>query len=155
VVAGKNPLDMASPKFWAEAFARGGAGGIYGDILSAALHGDRGGLNMAAQMAGPIPGFAGDAAGLAFNPARRQLDEMGRSHSTFGGDAVSFGRRWSPNTWFTKLAVDRLIWDKLQILIDPNYRASFRRAEQRAKKQGAGLWWAPGMSGPSHAPGVQ
>jgi hypothetical protein len=42
VVAGKDPLDMKSPKFWTEAFARGGAGGIYGDILGAAIHGDRG-----------------------------------------------------------------------------------------------------------------
>lgn len=154
VVAGKDPLSMASPKFWAEAFARGGAGGIYGDILSAALHGDRGGLNMAAQMAGPIPGFLGDAAGLAINPARREMDENGRSKATAGGDATAFARRWSPQTWYTKLAVDRLLWDKLQILLDPNYRGSFRRAEQRAKQQGSGMWWAPGMSSPDRAPGL-
>lgn len=150
VVAGKNPIDMASPKFWAEAFARGGAGGIYGDILTAGLHGDRGGLNMAAQMLGPIPGFAGDLAGLVANPARREIDESGRpSKATVGSDLTAFGRRWSPQTFYTKLAVDRLFWDKLQVLADPNYRQSFRRAEQRAKKQGTGFWWAPGTEAPS------
>lgn len=149
VVGGKTPLDMASPKFWAEAFARGGAGGIYGDILTAALHGDRGGLNMAAQMAGPIPGFLGDAAGLAINPARREFDESGRSKATFGGDVTAFGRRWSPQTWYTKLAVDRLLWDKLQILVDPNYRQSFRRSEQRLQKQGSQFWWQPGQGAPA------
>lgn len=152
VVSGKNPLDMASPKFWAEAFARGGAGGIYGDILSTALHGDRGGLNMAAQMAGPIPGFIGDAADIAFAPARRELDETGRSKRTVGGDMTAFARRWSPETWYTKLAVDRLIWDKLQVLADPNYRQSFRRAEQNQRKKGAGFWWGPGEGAPQHGP---
>jgi len=149
VVKGQTPFDMSHPKFWAEAFARGGAGGIYGDILSAALHGDRGGLNMAAQLAGPIPGFIGDAAGLAINPAKREIDENGRSRATSGGEAVAFARRWSPQTWYTKLAVDRLFWDKLQVLVDPNYRQSFRRAEQRAKKDGSGYWWAPGQPAPN------
>jgi hypothetical protein len=149
VVKGQTPFDMSHPKFWAEAFARGGAGGIYGDILSAALHGDRGGLNMAAQLAGPIPGFIGDAAGLAINPAKREIDENGRSRATSGGEAVAFARRWSPQTWYTKLAVDRLFWDKLQVLVDPNYRQSFRRAEQRAKKDGSGYWWSPGQPAPN------
>lgn len=153
VVNGKDPLDMASPKFWIEAFARGGAGSIYGDILGAAVHGDRGGLNMAAQMAGPIPGFIGDAAQLAFGPGRRAIDESGRpSKKTEAGEAVAFGRRWSPETWYTKLAVDRLMWDKLQTLVDPDYRGSFRRIEQRAQKQGSGYWWRPGDQQPDRAP---
>ncbi len=153
VANGKDPMDMASPKFWLEAFARGGAGSIYGDILGAAVHGDRGGLNMVAQMAGPIPGFVGDTAQLAFGPGRRAIDESGKpSKKTEAGDLTAFGRRWTPQTWYTKLAVDRLIWDKLQILVDPNYRASFRHVEDRAKKQGAGFWWGPGDERPERAP---
>jgi hypothetical protein len=152
VVAGKDPIDMSSPKFWLEAFARGGAGGIYGDILSAALHGERGGLNMTAQMAGPIPGFIGDVASLAVNPARREFDEHGRSRRTWGSDVSLFSQRWSPNTWYTKLAVDRMLWDKLQMTIDPDYRASFRRADANAKKQGTGFWWARGETGPARPP---
>ena len=50
--------------------------------------------------------------------------------------------------WYTKLAVDRLLSDKLQTLLDPQYRQSFRRAEDRAKKQGGGYWWGPGENRP-------
>jgi len=152
VVAGKDPLDMTNPKFWVEAFARGGAGGIYGDILSAGLHGDRGGLNMAAQMAGPIPGFIGDTAELAASPMRQLLDNTGRQ--TFAQQAFGIGKRWTPQTWFTKLAVDRLLWDKLQILVDPHYRQSFSRAQKNAQKQGSGYWFGPGEGAPSRAPNL-
>lgn len=153
VIAGKDPMDMLSPKFWVSAFARGGAGGIYGDLLSAAMYGDRGGLDMAAQMAGPIPGFAGDIAELAAAPLRRELDDTGRNtNQTFGNQAFQMGKRWTPQTWYTKLAVDRMIWDKLQTLVDKNYRQSFARAAKNAKAQGSGQWWANGSVTPNRAP---
>lgn len=146
VMRGENPLDMTSPKFWEEAWARGGAGGVYGDILSSAFQGDRSGTDIVAQLFGPVPGLVGDAAKLVTAPFRRTLfDERGqRSTSTFAGEAFGIGRRWTPNTWYTKLAVDRLFWDKLQVLLDSNYRQSFRRAAQNAQRQGrGGFWWAP------------
>jgi hypothetical protein len=153
VVAGKDPMDMKSPKFWVEAFARGGAGGIYGDILGAALHGDRGAASMVGQMAGPIPGMAGDIFSAATSPLRQALDESGKpSKSTFGKQALQGIQRHSPSTWYTKAATDRLLWDKLQMLVDPDYRQSFRRAEQNAKKHGSGLWWGPGETVPTRAP---
>jgi len=155
VVAGKDPADMRSPKFWTEAFARGGAGGIYGDILGAAIHGDRGPASMAGQMAGPVPGMFIDAAYAATSPLRSALDESGRpTKSNFGKQAVQALQRHVPNTFYTKLAVDRLLWDKLQILVDPDYRGSFRRAEQAAKKQGSGYFWGPGESSPQRTPNL-
>lgn len=156
VVSGKDPLAMDSPKFWVEAFARGGAGGIYGDILSAGLRGDRGGLNMVSQMAGPIPGFVGDVAQMGASPLRGVLDESGhQTKRTFAQEAFGIGKRWSPETWYTKLAVDRMIWDKMQVLVDPHYRQSFNRQEQRAKQHGPGFWWGPGTGAPQHAPGMK
>ncbi len=155
VVSGKDPLAMNDPGFWVRAFVRGGAGGIYGDILGAALQGNRGYGDLAAQLAGPVPGLAGDVLKLAGAPARAAIDDSGRPTSdTFGHEAFAMGKRWSPSTWYTKLAVDRLLWEKLQILIDPNYRQSFRRAEQNAKKQGSGFWWGPGDTTPQRAPDV-
>lgn len=153
VVAGKDPLDMKSPKFWTEAFARGGAGGIYGDILGAAIHGDRGPASIVGQMAGPIPGMAADIFSAATSPLRRSLDESGNvTKGSFAKEAMQGLQRHSPSTFYTKLATDRLFWEKLQMLVDPNYRQSFRRAEQAAKKQGSGYWWGPGNSEPQRAP---
>ena len=146
VVAGKDPLDMTSPKFWVQAFTRGGAGGIYGDIIAAAMQGQRSGTEIASQLLGPIPGLLGDTASLITSPVKAELDNTGRQ--TFGQQAISMARRWTPQTWYTKLAVDRLLWDKMQILVDPNYRQSFNRAEKNARKQGPGFWWAPGQPAP-------
>ena len=157
IVAGKDPRDMFNPKFWAEAFVRGGAGGIYGDILGAAFHGDgRTGTSIAAQMVGPVPGFLGDAADLAVAPARQEFDPSGRRSpgETFGNQVFQMAKRWTPQTWYSKLAVDRLIWDKLQTLVDSNYRQSFQRAERNAQKLGAGMWWEQGQSAPSRAPNL-
>jgi hypothetical protein len=155
VVGGKDPLDMKSPKFWAEAFARGGAGGIYGDVLGAAIHGDRGPASMIGQMAGPIPGMGADIFSAATAPLRNVLDESGKpSKGSFAKEAVQGLQRHSPATFYTKLATDRMFWEKLQTLVDPNYRQSFRRAEQAAKKQGSGYWWGPGESGPQRAPNL-
>ena len=146
VVAGKKPLDMTNPKFWVSAFTRGGAGGLYGDILSEALQGTRSGTEIAAQFAGPIPGLFGDTVSTVVNPLRRELEQTGRE--TTSQMAFNMAKRWTPQTWYSKLAVDRLIWDKLQVLADPHYRQSFRRAEQNAKRQGPGFWWRPGTPAP-------
>jgi hypothetical protein len=155
VVLGKDPMDMRDPKFWIRAFARGGAGGIYGDILGAAFQGDRGGLDLIAQMAGPIPGLIGDVAKTVSSPVRAAMDDKGRPISgTMAHEAFAAGKRWSPNVFYSKLAVDRLIWDKMNVLLDPNYRASFRRAEQAAKKQGSGYWWPQGDTAPARAPNL-
>ena len=155
VVAGKNPMDMADPKFWIRAFARGGAGGVYGDILGAAFEGDRGGLDLAAQMAGPVPGLIGDVLKTGTAPLRRELFDQQGQRATSGTATEAFGvaRRWTPSTFYTKLAVDRLFWDKLQVLLDPNYRQSFRRTEQNARRNGGqGFWWDPGTPAPQGPP---
>jgi hypothetical protein len=149
VLSGHDPIDMSHPKFWVEAFAKGGAGGVYGDLLAEALRGGNpgpwGGL-----AGGPIGGLATDAITAITAPAKTLIEEPGKQ--TKAGVLFNSGRRWTPNTWYTKLAVDRLLWDKLQVMLDPNYRASFTRAQQRAKKQGQGFWWSQGDSGPGRAP---
>jgi hypothetical protein len=151
VLRGEDPIPMTHPKFWVEAFAKGGAGGVYGDILAQVLRGGRSGAEYAAQMAGPIPGLIGDVATLATAPAKALLEEPEKQTKTSAMTAI--GKRWTPNTWYTKLAVDRLLWDKMQVLLDPDYRKSFRRAEQRLKNDGGrGYWFGPGQPAPQRGP---
>jgi hypothetical protein len=110
---------------------------------------------MVAQMAGPIPGMGADIFSAATSPLRQVLDESGKPiKSTFGKEALQGIQRHSPSTWYTKTAVDRMFWEKLQTLVDPDYRGSFRRAEQNARKQGSGYWWGPGVSTPNRLPNL-
>jgi DNA-directed RNA polymerase subunit H (RpoH/RPB5) len=146
VLRGENPLDMKDPKFWTEAFAKGGAGGVYGDLLAQALRGGRSGTDIAASLAGPVPGLAGDFANIATAPAKALLEQPNKQ--TKPNEMFNVARRWTPNTWYSKLVVDRMLWDKLQVLLDPNYRQSFSRSEQAAKKNSGGYWWGRGESTP-------
>jgi len=85
----------------------------------------------------------------AMAPLRHELfDKQGR-RATSGTASEVFKtlERWTPNTWYTKLAVDRLFWEELQSLLDPHWRDSFKRANQAAtRKGGAGYWFAPGAA---------
>jgi hypothetical protein len=153
IVAGKDPLDMTKPKFWTEAFVRGGAGGLYGDVLGEALRGTASAGSIS--VAGPLTGLITDVVRLAGAPIRAELDESGRpKKDTLGRQISQMGSRLTPDPFYTRLAVDRLWWNKLQTLIDPDYRGSFRRAEDRVKKQGSGFWWSPGESAPERAPNL-
>jgi hypothetical protein len=155
ILAGKNPHDMTDPKFWARAFAKGGAGGVYGDLLPDALFGDQqGGRTGAAGglIGGPVGGVLGDVSKIPFSMARHELfdKEGNRASSGPGNEIFSSLRRWTPNTWYTKLAVDRLLWDQLQTLVDPHYRQSFDRANRAATRKGeTGYWWPRGEAMPS------
>jgi hypothetical protein len=150
VLAGKDPINMSHPKFWVEAFAKGGAGGIYGDLLAEAITGGTNPGPWAGLAGGPIGGLATDAVTALAAPAKHIIEEPGKQ--TKAGAMFATARRWTPNTWYTKLAMDRLLWDKFQVLADPHYRQSFSRAQQRASKEGQGFWWSQGDSGPSRAP---
>jgi hypothetical protein len=77
-------------------------------------------------------GMLGDAGKFLASPFRQAMDQSGRpTTDTPTREALAFGKRWSPNVWYSKLAVDRLLWDKLNVLVDPNYRQSLypRRAK--------------------------
>jgi hypothetical protein len=152
ILAGKNPHDMNDPMFWVRSFAKGGGGGVYGDLLAEALGGEHKGSATAGLLGGPIGGVVGDIAGAATSPLRHEIfDQYGQKKSSGPGNEIfSSLRRWTPNTWYTKLAVDRLLWDQLQTLVDPHYRQSFDRANRAATKQGGtGYWWPRGEAAPS------
>jgi len=64
-------------------------------------------------------------------------------------------KAWTPGSslWYSKLATDRLIFDNIQMMIDPDYRSSFSRYERRMKKDfGQTFWWGPGDSAPERGP---
>jgi hypothetical protein len=144
VLYGKTPEDMNSASFWAKAFLQGGGVGIYGDLVNSSF--SRSGRSPLADLAGPIGGMAEDAARLSSGQVRK-LYEGG--DTTFGAEAVKALRRYTPGVFYSKLAVDRLIFDQIQMLVDPNYRQSFKRMERRMKQDtGQDFWWSPSKLAP-------
>lgn len=144
IVNGKTPEPMGNAAFWARSGLQSGSMGIYGDLINSSM--SRSGRSPAADIAGPVIGMTEDVARLSSAQLRRLYEG---SDATFGAELVRTARRYDPGTWYTRLAVDRLLFDQLQTLVDPDYRASFRRAERAAEKDyGQEFWWAPGNALP-------
>ncbi|MFC5356491.1 hypothetical protein [Azospirillum himalayense] len=150
ILTGKDPRDMTDPKFWLAAGLQGGGAGVFGDFLNSAL--DRGGKDFGAAAIGPV--FS-----LALNDVPRLFSSSAAAFwegepATVGSQVARFVRQNTPgaNLWYSRLVTDRAVMDTIQSLADPEYRQSFRRMEERARKDyGQRFWWRPGQA-PDRAP---
>lgn len=152
IIAGRDPQPMDSGRFWTQAFLRGGGGGMMADFVYSST--SRGGQGITEYLAGPalgsVIGAAGDAAttladGRIWTGEKRMTGKMLSQHI----------KAWVPGSslWFSKLATDRLIFDNIQAMIDPDYRKSFARFEKRMKKDyDQRFWWRPGQTLPDRPP---
>jgi hypothetical protein len=152
IAQGKDPRDMTSHRFWGAAFAQGGGSGLLGDFLYTGVSRADSSFYMA-MVGGPIGGLTDDIAKIAgLNIAA--LDDADKDRA-FGADLARFVRRNTPGTslWYTRLAVDRLLWDAVQDQVDPNAHRRWRQLERRAYRDfNQEYWWRPGQGAASRAP---
>jgi hypothetical protein len=147
---GKDPQAMDTPKFWVSAMAQCGGLGVYGDVLNASM--TKGGRSWQAEALGPLGGGLEDFFRLTSKQVRKAYEGQ---DTNFATELVKVGKRYTPGTFYTKTAVDRLLWDNLQELADPDYRGSFRRMEEKLRTEtGQQMWWSPGDNVPARAPNL-
>lgn len=150
---GKDPRDMTRATFWGAAFFQGGGAGIFGDFLNSGLNRADRGFYMAA-VGGPTAGFVDDLARLT--GGNIQATSEGKD-ANFGAEMARFVQRNTPGTsiWYTRLALDRMMWDRLHELADPNAQRRFQRIEDRAMRElNQRFWWGPGDATPDRAPSL-
>jgi hypothetical protein len=154
IINGKDPARMDTAAFWAKAVGKGGAAGYYADLLDAAMRGGGSAGDVLGALGGPVVGMMSDATKLATSPIREEFNQDQKYHqSTLGRSVISVAKRNTPNTWYTRLAVDRLLWDKLQTLVDPDYRKSWSRTDRNMQRgEGNAFFWPQGESAPTRAP---
>lgn len=152
--AGRDPRDMTDHRFWGAAFAQGGGAGIVGDFLFTAVNRADQSFYMN-MVGGPAGGLVDDVARIAGLNVTALMD--GERERAIGADLSRFLRNNAPGTtlWYTRLAMDRLIWDRLQWWADPDAGRRFRAQERRAMRDtGQEFWWAPGEDAPRRGPDV-
>ncbi len=145
---GRDPRDIADPEFWALALAKGGGLGFFGDFLLADYK--RGTGDALIKLPGPIPGFVADAWSVVNPRAALGGEEVNRAKT-----ATKFGANYTPfqNMWWLKPVSQRLIWDRLQLLADPEAERTWRQNERKLlRENGQGVWWGPGESLPRRMP---
>ena len=70
-------------------------------------------------------------------------------------ELIKFAARNVPgaNIWYSRLALERLVIERLGEMADPRAHRAYRRTQRkRLKDYNQRYWWAPGRAEPSRAP---
>lgn len=151
IANGRDPQPMDDPRFWAAAFVQGGAAGILGDFFYSGTN--RAGRSFWMTIAGPTAGLVEDAIQLTTGNIPALASE--EDDTNFGRELARFTRRYTPLTslWYTRLAMDRLMWNRMQELLDPRAPQDWRRLERRRQDEfDQDYFWAPGQTAPERGP---
>ena len=152
IVKGNDPLDMTDPAFWGKATLKGGGFGIIGDIVATGQASWGGGIP--SYVAGPVFQSLGDA----WNLTVKNAWEFATGEETnFAKELTDVGRRYTPmgQTPLIGPAMDRLLWDQLQLFLDPESAAQIKkRATARENRDGNASWWMPGSPTPDRTPNL-
>lgn len=147
---GRDPRPMTSPEFWAAAMLQGGGLGIFGDFLFTDLN--RFDRSLGETVAGPVVGFANDVRRLTLG---NLMQLPGEQPTNFGNELVGFLKRYTPagSLWYTRLALERLVFDELQGFVDPQAERRQRGLIRKYQRQlGQRYWWRPGETAPQRPP---
>jgi hypothetical protein len=152
IAAGRDPEAMDTPEFWFKAAAMGGAGGMLGDQIKTALQTKS--AQDAARGMTPTAGLIADIYSLSGGNINQGYSG---EKMNFGRESANFLRKYAlPRTFYTSLGVDRLGWDTLQRMWDPEAGGAFARIAQRSQKQtGTQYWWRPGQTEPTRPPNLE
>lgn len=150
---GKDPRPMDNVGFWAASNITGGGSGFLGDFATSGYaRGDRG---IVTAVAGPVAGLAEDVARITLPNVRQAIE--GRD-TNIGSEISRAVRYYTPgsNLWYFRAALDRMAWDQLRVLMDPDYADAFRRQERRSNRDfGNDYYWPPGVALPERAPNLE
>ncbi|MEG3618250.1 hypothetical protein V5T82_07300 [Magnetovibrio sp. PR-2] len=132
-VAGRTPRDLSKPETWQESLLRGGGLGIYGDFLFGQFN--RYGSSPLEVLTGPTIGMGSQL--LRAYGKVLEGDPEGGAELGFktGVGMVPYG-----NMFYTKLAVDYLILNEINEMINPGYKT---RMQLRAQDRGQDYWLPP------------
>jgi hypothetical protein len=161
IVQGRNPRDMADWRFWLAALSAGGGLGLLGDFAYTGLQGQsRTGHGIANFFIGPPVGLLQDTVNLVTggDPLSPAPKHDSRARANFPTRLVQFTKRYMPgnNLWYARLAMDRLVWDHVQALVDPHWQKRVRQSERAYRQNfGNGTWWHPGDNLPESGPDLE
>lgn len=147
LASGKDPANIAEPKFWFEAFLRGGGLGFYGDFLYSELNSHD--TSFIPAVVGPLATEAETVynltGGAALKAARgEKTDEV--------ANLIRWGKGNIPviNNWYTKAAWDHLVWNNLQEAASPGYLDKMTAKAEMTRN--TTYWWDPHESMPQATP---
>lgn len=150
IIKGNDPQPMDRPDFIMRAAMKGGGFGILGDIVTTGEASWGGGFG--SYIAGPIPQLMDDAWSLTISNAIQLA--MGKD-TNFASELATAGKRYTPlgQTPLIGPSMDRMLWDQLQLYLDPQSAGDMQqKAQRRENLFGNDEYWRPGQMLPARAP---
>lgn len=148
IATGKDTRDTNDVGFWMQSMLQGGGLGLFGDFM----FGDRTrAFGSKSTLASPILGTiesligAGDLAHLGTE----------KDFSKVMGDVWKIVNKEIPTVrlWYTRLLVERFLFDQVEKAINPSYDKRMRMIEKRMQKEmGQEFWWKPAETSPRRSP---
>lgn len=141
VASGREPRDFSDQRLWQDALIRGGTMGILGDLIYRGS--GRGGPGLAEALAGPTVSLLGQGARLTVG----NLQDLAEGERTnFGREGVRFLEQLIPGktAWFAQLALERLVFDEVQKMVDPRASESFAAQMRAAERRNQDFFARPG-----------
>jgi len=135
ILFGQQPRDYKDPEFWRESVFRGGGLGILEEVL-------REGLNAGTSI--KITGPVGQLGADTFNLTLGNAYEYATGQDTdFTYELYNYMRKYNivGNLWYTKLAFDRLVVERVAELMDPKIKSRVRRKIRRQRSQYGTKYW--------------
>ena len=151
VVAGKDFEDPTTIGFFLKSIDQGGSLGILSDGVRLSSQNDKG--RMAESLLGPSASMAMDVVIMLGGAGSAAIDG---DYPKIGKSIINILRSETPGrTFYTKLAIERLIFDKMEDMIRPDSYKDWRRYQRSLKKRtGQEFWWKQGETTPERFPGV-
>ena len=132
---GKNPEPVFTVDFFGKSILKGGGLSFLGDLMSALS--DPTGRSASDFISGPLLG-QGFKLGMLLTGMGNNIIEGKESTRMMEVANTLKGNIPLQNLWYSKLVVDRMLYSKLQNMIDPDY---LPRTQQRLENLGNSYWW--------------
>ena len=136
----EDPEKFFTPKLLLHSFMQGGGMGLFGDFLL--RDASRFGRGPVTEALGPMVGLMDDV----FRATKGNFDKsLSGEDPNFLRDTFRITKRNIPvvgSLWYTRLALERLILDNIERLIDPRFDSKMRERERKIfKEKGEKYWW--------------
>ncbi len=135
VANGKNPEPVFTPDFFGKSLLKGGGLSFLGDLMSALS--DPTGRSASDFISGPLLGQSMKLGMLLTGMGNNFI--QGKESTRLMEIANTLkGNLPLQNLWYSKLVIDRMLYSKLQNMIDPDY---LPKTQQRLENLGNSYWW--------------
>lgn len=132
---GKNPEPVFTPDFFGKSILKGGGLSFMGDLMSALS--DPTGRSFGDFVAGPLVSQGGKLGMLLTGMGNNFIEGKESTRAMEIANTLK-GNLPFQNKWYSKLIIDRMLYSKLQNMIDPDY---LPKTQKRLENLGNSYWW--------------